>query len=173
MNPIEEIKRIHESHRIQLRQMQEEMQDKVARQSQEKRKEPTLIFADIKEISEKEMTDAKASFQSGVWLIIQHNKGWMEKVSSNGVQHQKDIIVEKAIIEAEFRDDKILKKTIEQIAEVRVSPYFRQVGPTAMLLESYMKKGYYKAGLQAYVNMGVVTNENAQEMLINALEKAR
>ncbi|KAL7571931.1 hypothetical protein ACA910_006563 [Epithemia clementina (nom. ined.)] len=115
----------------------------------------------------------KASFQSGVWLIIQHNKGWMEKVTSNGIQHPKDILVEKAIMEAEFRDDKILKKTIEQIAEVRTSPYFSQVGPLANLLESYMKKGYYKAGLQAYADMGEVTNENAHEMLVNALEKAR
>ncbi|KAL7577123.1 hypothetical protein ACA910_019725 [Epithemia clementina (nom. ined.)] len=173
MNPLDEIKRLHESQCIQLQQMQEEMQDKVARLSQEKRQEPTLTFADIKEISEKEMNDTKASFQSSVWLIILHSKEWREKVSSNGIQHPKDIIVEKAVIEAEFRDNKILTKTIEQVTAVRTSPYFRQVGLLATVLEMYMKKGYHNSALQAYVDQGQVTIRNAHKMLVNALEKAR
>ncbi|KAL7577794.1 hypothetical protein ACA910_010549 [Epithemia clementina (nom. ined.)] len=47
---------------------------------------------------------------------------------------------------------------------------FKQIGPLAMVYRLYLKKGYFDQGLQAFVNMGPVTSENAPEMLQRALD---
>ncbi|KAL7573430.1 hypothetical protein ACA910_013749 [Epithemia clementina (nom. ined.)] len=120
-----------------------------------------------------EMTETEKAVQSDVWMIIQHKKEWLDKVKANNIQHPRDIRVDEATITADFRDAKILKKILEQIAEVKMSPYFRQVEPLAMVLEIYMKQGHFNTSMEAYVNMGTVTNKNAREMFGIALEKAR
>ncbi|KAL7575019.1 hypothetical protein ACA910_010832 [Epithemia clementina (nom. ined.)] len=176
MNPLDEIRQLINATRAEsaaLQRQEQELREHQERQAQEGQAEPTLKFADIMEISKQEMTETENALQSGVWIIIQHKKEWLDKVKANNIQHPKDIRVDKAIIEADFRDAKILKKLLEQIAEAKTSPYFRQVELLAMVLEIYMRQGYFNTSLEAYVNMGRVTNENAREMFGIALEKAR
>ncbi|KAL7560037.1 hypothetical protein ACA910_000076 [Epithemia clementina (nom. ined.)] len=175
MNPLDKIQQLINATRAEsavLRRQEQELREHQERQAQEGRAEPTLKFADITEVSKQEMTETENAFQSGVWIIIQHKKEWMDKIKSNNIQHPKDIRVDKAIIEANFRDAKILRKLLDQIAEVKTSPSFRQVEPLAMVLDIYMRQGYFNTSLEAYVDMGRVTNENAQEMFGTALEKA-
>ncbi|KAL7580620.1 hypothetical protein ACA910_002137 [Epithemia clementina (nom. ined.)] len=176
MNPLDEIRRIIDATRAEsaaLKRQEQELRDNQKRQAQEGRAEPTLKFADITEISKHEMTETEKALQSGVWMVIQHKIEWLDKIKVNNIQHPRDIRVDEAIITANFRDAKILKKTLEQIAEVKMSPYFRQVEPLAMVLEIYMKQGHFNTSIEAYVNMGKVTNENAREMFEIALEQAR
>ncbi|KAL7581339.1 hypothetical protein ACA910_006097 [Epithemia clementina (nom. ined.)] len=158
--------------KLQLQEMKGELDDKLKEQHQEERKEPTLHFADIEAMSEREWNETTVTFQSGMWLILQHNKEWMKKVSSNNIQHPRDIKLDKAIIEAKFRDDKILKKLIAQLAEVVTAPYFQQIGPLAMIQDMHMRQGYYNNALQAYVDQGQVTSENTHEIHVKMLEKA-
>ncbi|KAL7562521.1 hypothetical protein ACA910_008228 [Epithemia clementina (nom. ined.)] len=144
MNPLDEIRQLINATRAEsaaLRRQEQELREHQERQAQEGRAEPTLKFADITEISKQEMTETENALQSGVWIIIQHKKEWLDKIKANNIQHPKDIRVDKAIITADFRDAKILKKLLEQIAEAKTSPYFRQVEPLAMVLEIYMKQG--------------------------------
>ncbi|KAL7561379.1 hypothetical protein ACA910_001482 [Epithemia clementina (nom. ined.)] len=176
MNPLDEIRQIIGATRAEsaaLKRQEQELRDTQKRQAQEGRAEPTLKFADITEISKHEMTETEKAVQSDVWMIIQHKKEWLDKVKANNIQHPRDIRVDEATITADFRDAKILKKILEQIAEVKMSPYFRQVEPLAMVLEIYMKQCHFNTSMEAYVNMGKVTNENAREMFGIALEKAR
>ncbi|KAL7556595.1 hypothetical protein ACA910_003486 [Epithemia clementina (nom. ined.)] len=157
-----------------LRQQRQELLEQQRElQETEERKEPTLRFAGIKEISENEMEDTKKSLQTDVWMVIQCKTEWLVTMKTKTIQHPKDIQVDKAIIKAEFPDDKILRKLLEQTTEVKTSLYFRQVKPPAVILEIYLKKGHYNDALQAYVAMGQVTTENAPEMLEHALKKAR
>ncbi|KAL7567037.1 hypothetical protein ACA910_019960 [Epithemia clementina (nom. ined.)] len=175
MNPLKEIKKeIKKLHKenLQLQQTKRELEDKPKGQDQKERKEPTLQFAGIKMISENEMETTKKAFQNNVWMIIQHKTKWVEKMKSNTIQHPRDIEVDKATIKAEFRDNKILMKLLEQIAEVKMSPYFKQVGPLAMILGIYIKQEYYNTALQEYVDMGQVTTKNAPKMIENASKKA-
>ncbi|KAL7578038.1 hypothetical protein ACA910_014979 [Epithemia clementina (nom. ined.)] len=175
MNPLEEIRQIIEATRAQtesLRRQEQELRQQQQHQVQKARVEPTLQFAGINQISENEMDDTKASFQTGIMTILQHHREWETRIHNDGIRHPIDIEVERAIIVAEFRDEKIRMKRMEQLEASRTLPQFKQVGPLALLYEVYLEKGYFNEALQAFVNRGPVTSQNAPEMLRMALDTA-
>ncbi|KAL7562163.1 hypothetical protein ACA910_020359 [Epithemia clementina (nom. ined.)] len=175
MNPLEEIRQLIEATRAQtenLQRQEQELRQQQEHQVQRERVEPTLQFAGINQISENEMDDTKASFQMGIMTILQHHQEWKTRIQDDGIRHPLDIEVERAIIVAAFRDEKIRKKRMKQLEESRTLPQFKQVGPLALLYEVYLKKGYFNEALQAFVNRGPVILQNAPEMLRMALDTA-
>ncbi|KAL7569122.1 hypothetical protein ACA910_016955 [Epithemia clementina (nom. ined.)] len=176
MNPLDEIRQLIDATRAEterLRHQEQELRQQQEHQVQRERVEPTLQFAGINQISENEMNETKASFQQGIWTILQHRQEWKMRIQNDGIRHPIDIQVERAIIEAEFRDEMIRKKQMKQLEESRTMPQFKQVGPLATVYKLYLKKGYFDHALQAFVNMGPATSENAPEMLRRALNMAQ
>ncbi|KAL7561803.1 hypothetical protein ACA910_013340 [Epithemia clementina (nom. ined.)] len=175
MNPLDEIRQLIDATRAEterLRRQEQELRQQQEHQVQRERAEPTLQFAGINQISDNEMNETRASFQQGIWTILQHRQEWTMRIQDDGIRHPIDIEVERAIIEAKFRDEKIRKKRMEQLEESRTMPQFRQIGPLAMIYKLYLRKGYFNHTLQAFINMGPVTTENAPEMLRRALDRA-
>ncbi|KAL7563738.1 hypothetical protein ACA910_020426 [Epithemia clementina (nom. ined.)] len=112
MNPLDEIRQLIEATRAQnesLRRQEEELRQQQEHPVQRERAEPTLQFAGITQISDNEMNDTRSSFQEGVWTILQHRQEWKTRIQDDGIRHPIDIEVERAIIEAEFTDEKIRK----------------------------------------------------------------
>ncbi|KAL7564753.1 hypothetical protein ACA910_010162 [Epithemia clementina (nom. ined.)] len=123
MNPLDELQELLEL------AGEENIEDRRPRQATEDRYEtrslfeqaqglvePTLMFANIERITKEEMAETKTAFLNTVWATIHHDPEWLEAMRSKGIRNKEDIVIEKAIIEVEFRDNKVINKYAEQLA---------------------------------------------------------
>ncbi|KAL7566001.1 hypothetical protein ACA910_011021 [Epithemia clementina (nom. ined.)] len=91
---------------------------------------------------------------------------------SKGIHNKEDIVIEEAIIEAEFRDNKVINKYAEQLARTYTSGMFRQVTTLSILIELHMDQGYHNEALFDYLEREI-TPQNQVAMRVAAILKAR
>ncbi|KAL7564334.1 hypothetical protein ACA910_007186 [Epithemia clementina (nom. ined.)] len=131
MNPLDELRELFELARmenVEDRRPRQEMEDRYQTRSLFEQAqglvEPTPKFANIVRITKKEMAETKTAFLNTVWATIHHDREWLEAMRSKGIQNKDDIVIEEAIIEAEFRDNKVINKYMEQLARTYTSQRF-------------------------------------------------
>ncbi|KAL7568464.1 hypothetical protein ACA910_012175 [Epithemia clementina (nom. ined.)] len=134
--------------------------------------EPTLKFANIERITKEELAETKTAFLNTIWAAIHHDPEWLGAMRSKGIQNKDDIIVEEAIVEAEFRDNKVINKYAEQLAGAYTSQMFRQVTTLSTLIKLHIDQGYHNEALFDYLDREI-TPQNLVAMRVAAILKAR
>ncbi|KAL7572872.1 hypothetical protein ACA910_004526 [Epithemia clementina (nom. ined.)] len=174
MNPLDELRAGEDN--VEDRQPRQATEDRYKTRSLLEQAqglvEPTLKFANIEQITKEEMAETKTAFLHTVWATIHHDPEWLEAMHSKGIRNKEDIVIEEAIIEAEFRDNKVINKCAEQLAGTYTSQMFRQVTTLSTLIELHIDQGYHNEALFDYLDREI-TPQNLVAMRVAAILKAR